>query len=207
MPACSTPAILASDVREPENPGQDCRTTLGQLRIRPLEPGEDAPLRRVFAGLSPRSRFLRYQRAAPVPSASMVRALVDLRPGIHVALAAEIDGRPVGLARWIRHSTNLRGSDVTGADSAGGPTAGAPHAEIAVEVIDAMQGRGIGRRLTAAAARSALDAGIDCLTCWVDVTHGGLRHRLLSLGAEQAADDADHFRLRPKLLLGNGGPR
>ena len=160
-----------------------CHVPNDLLLIRPLEPAQDAPLHRVFEGLSPRSRFLRYQRAAPALSASAVRALVDLRPGHHVAMAAEMCGEPVGIVRWIRHGHNH-------AD-----------AEIALEVIDEQQGRGVGRRLTAAAARSALDAGIVCFTLWVDAAHGGLRRRLLALGAQQAADDPDHFRLHPAALL------
>ncbi len=165
-----------------------CHVPNDLLLIRPLEPAEDAPLLRVFEGLSPRSRFLRYQRAAPALSASAVRALVDLRPGFHVALAAEIRGEPVGIARWIRHGS-------------GDPNAVSAHAEIALEVIDEQQGRGVGRRLTAAAARSALDSGIECFTLWVDVGHGGLRRRLLSLGAQQETDDPDQFRLHPAALL------
>ncbi|MGS0683896.1 N-acetyltransferase family protein [Nakamurella sp. GG22] len=181
MPTCSARIAPVPTADEPLEP--DRAHSLGRLRIRPLRPAEDAPLRRVFEGLSPQSRFLRYQRAAPVLSASTVQALVDLRPGSHVALAAEIDGDPVGIVRWIRHRHHRA------------------HAEIALEVIDAVHGRGIGRRLTAAAARSALDAGIECFTCWVAAAQGRLRDRLLSLGAEQAADDPDQFRLHPAALL------
>ncbi len=192
MPVCIAPTTPGATADEPLEPGSG--DSLGDLRIRPLHPAEDAPLRRVFEGLSPRSRFLRYQRAAPVLSASMVRALVDLRPGHHVAMAAEICGEPVGIVRWIRHGPD----DPHGA---GGPNGDSAHAEIALEVIDEQQGRGVGRRLTAAAARSALDAGIECFTVWVDAANEGLRHRLVSLGAQQAADDPDHFRLHPAVLL------
>lgn len=153
------------------------------VRIRPLERADDGQLRKVFAGLSPQSRYLRYQRAAPVLSSSMARALVDIRPGFHIAPTAELDGEPVGIARWIRQPTD--------------PT----HAEIAVEVIDAVQGRGLGRRLTAAAAGSALEAGIEWLTLWVHSQHEGLRERLLSLGARPAADDPDEFRIASTALL------
>ena len=181
MPACNSPTTPVPTADEPLEP--DSPHPIALLRIRPLRPCEDAPLRRVFEGLSPRSRFLRYQRAAPVLPATTVQALVDLEPGSHVALAAEIEGEPVGIARWIRHRTDSE------------------HAEIALEVIDAVQGRGIGRRLTAAAARSALDAGIECLSCWVDVEHGPLRNRLLSMGAHAAPDEPDRLRLATAALL------
>ena len=67
-------------------------------------------------------------------STSMVAALVDIRPDHHVAFAAEIGGEPVGIVRWIR----LRGKPA--------------HAEIAAEVVDAVQRCGLGRQLAAAAA-------------------------------------------------------
>ncbi len=158
------------------------------LRIRHLTPGEDGPLRRVFAGLSPRSRYLRYQRAAPLLANPTVAALVHLRPGVHEALVAEVDDEPVGIARWIRQHS------------------GEALAEIAVEVMDAEQGRGIGGRLTAAAARSAWDAGIESLTFWVHAEHGGLRDRLVRLGAAAVTDEPGQFRISTgALLIGHGG--
>ena len=113
-----------------------------------LSHAEDGPLRQVFAGMSQRSRFLRYHRATPALSSSMVASLVDIRPGYHVALAAEIGGEPVGIVRWIRHPSKPA------------------HAEIAAEVVDALQGCGLGRQLAAAAARSGstrtTSASEDC---------------------------------------------
>jgi GNAT superfamily N-acetyltransferase len=153
------------------------------LRIRHLAPGEDGPLRRVFAGLSRRSRYLRYQRAAPLLATSTVTALVRLQPGTHEALVAEVDDEPVGIARWIRSHAD------------------AQLAEIAVEVVDAEQGRGIGGLLAGAAARGARDAGVDYLTFWVHAEHGRLRQRLLRLGATPVADEPGQFRLSPRALL------
>ena len=153
------------------------------VRIRTLHHAEDEPLRQVFDGLSQRSRLLRYHSAVPALSSSMVAALVNIRPGHHVAFAAEIDGEPVGIVRWIR----LPGRPA--------------HAELAAEVVDAVQGRGLGRQLAAAAARSALAAGIGWFTLWVNADNVALRQRLRAVNAGVAVDDPDEFHLPVTTLL------
>lgn len=158
------------------------------VRIRTLAHAEDAPLRRVFAGLSERSRFLRYHRAAPAMSSSMLAALIDIRPGQHVAHAAELGGEPVGIVRWIRFP--------------GRPA----HAEIAAEVVDTAQGCGVGRQLAAAAARSALEAGIQWFLMWVHPDNVVLRQWLRSVDAHVGADDPDEFRVPVGSLLVNHRP-
>jgi GNAT superfamily N-acetyltransferase len=62
--------------------------------------------------------------------------------GRHVAHVAVLAGRPVGLVRWIRWRDP-------------GP------AEIAYEVADAAQRRGIGAQLLSRVGRSAAAAGIE----------------------------------------------
>ena len=161
-------------------PRHECNRS---VRIRMLSHAEDGPLRQVFAGMSQRSRFLRYHRATPALSSSMVAALVDIRPGYHVALAAEISGEPVGIVRWIRHPSKPA------------------HAEIAAEVVDALQWCGLGRQLAAAAARSALAAGVEWFTLWVHSDNVGLRRLLRAAEARVAADDPDEFRVAVRILL------
>ena len=153
------------------------------VRIRTLARADDETLRRVFAGMSQRSRFLRYHCATPALPASMVAALVDLRPGHHVALAAEIGGEPVGIARWIRQPSRPA------------------HAELAAEVVDAVQGCGLGRQLAAAAARSALGAGVEWFTLWVHSDNVGIRRWLRSLDARTSRDDPDEFRVPVRTVL------
>jgi GNAT superfamily N-acetyltransferase len=109
--------------------------------VHPLDhAGAGAAVDAVFAGLSPRSRYLRFH--SPVPRLPMsVRArLVDVDGCRHLAVVAETceDG-PIGLAQAF----------------------GAGHgtADIAVAVVDAWQRRGVGRRLLTALAALAEEVG------------------------------------------------
>jgi GNAT superfamily N-acetyltransferase len=91
----------------------------------------------VFAGLSARSRYLRFHAPTPRMTASARRVLVDVDGQRHAAVCARVGGDPVGIARVIK--------------------TGERTAEIAVAVVDRWQRRGVGRRLleelTAVAAR------------------------------------------------------
>ncbi|MFS8098511.1 GNAT family N-acetyltransferase [Lentzea alba] len=81
----------------------------------------------VFAGLSARSRYLRFHAPTPRLTASARRVLVDVDGERHAAVCARIGGDPVGIARLIK--------------------TGECGAEIAVAVVDLWQRRGVGRRL------------------------------------------------------------
>lgn len=81
----------------------------------------------VFAGLSPRSRYLRFHSPVPrLPPAVRTR-LLDVDGRSHVAVVARACGVPVGVARAIGNGN-------------GG-------AELAVEVVDDWQRLGVGTRL------------------------------------------------------------
>ncbi|HEY4428101.1 MAG TPA: GNAT family N-acetyltransferase [Solirubrobacteraceae bacterium] len=99
------------------------------------------------AGLSPRSRYLRF--AAPVPriSESLLDQMMDLDGDRQVAYAALVpDGSAiVGVARFVRMP--------------GDPRA----AEVAIAVADAWQGRGIGSLLLATVIERAGRSGLSCL--------------------------------------------
>ncbi|WP_433287719.1 N-acetyltransferase family protein [Pseudonocardia sp. CA-142604] len=112
----------------------------GPVRVRELRPGEFDVLDAVFAGLSPTSRYQRFH--APLlqltPQSRERLAAVDGRT--HLAVAAFAGTTPVGIARLIR--------------------VGDYCAELAVEVVDAWQRRGIGTRLLRAVAALGAEAGI-----------------------------------------------
>ncbi|HLU59910.1 MAG TPA: GNAT family N-acetyltransferase [Pseudonocardia sp.] len=109
--------------------------------VQPLERARaEAAVDAVFAGLSPRSRYLRFH--APVPHLSdAVRArLVDIDGARHAAVVAEVDGGgPIGIAQVF------------------GPGHGT--ADVAVAVVDAWHRRGVGRRLLTAVAALAEQIG------------------------------------------------
>jgi RimJ/RimL family protein N-acetyltransferase len=119
-------------------------TPTPRIRIRPLASEEADVLDQVFAGMSPASRQARY--LAPLTRLTpQVRAALSAVDGDrHVAFVAEV-GRgthrtPIGLARYV----------IDGLD----------RAEVAYEVVDAWQGRGIGDRLVATLVRTARERGI-----------------------------------------------
>ena len=93
----------------------------------------------VFAGLSPRSRYLRFQFPVAELSAATRRSLTALDGRTHVALAAFAQGRPIGIVRII--------------------DLGDGRGELAVEVVDRFQGCGVGRQLLQAARDRAADMG------------------------------------------------
>lgn len=112
-------------------------------RLRDLRPGERATVQAVFDGLSTASRERRFHGPVRRLSPAMLDALSAADGQDHVVVVAELGWgrrrRPVGLARLVR----------TGADTA----------ELAVEVVDAAQGRGVGRRLVEATRVRAMTLG------------------------------------------------
>ena len=111
--------------------------------LRPLHHGERKPVLDVFAGLSERSRRLRFLGSKPRLLEREVEWLVDVGCCGREAVVAidQETGKTVGLARFVR--------DVD-----------APEAEIAFEVVDDWQGRGLGRQLLAELRTLALAQGI-----------------------------------------------
>jgi GNAT superfamily N-acetyltransferase len=109
--------------------------------VHPLDrAGAEAAVDAVFAGLSPRSRYLRFHSPVPRLPASVRARLVDIDGVRHAAVVAEAraDG-PIGIAQVF----------------------GAGHgtADVAVAVVDAWQRRGIGKRLLIAVAAVAEQIG------------------------------------------------
>ena len=130
----------------------------GQVRTRIMSPVDSSALHEVFGALSPSSRYLRFHAGASRLTAAMERALLDLDGVRHRALIAEVREadrwRPVGIARYVRAAGAGVGSGIgTGVD-------GVAEAEVAIEVVDDWQGRGIGllllRQLCAEACREGV---------------------------------------------------
>jgi GNAT superfamily N-acetyltransferase len=146
-------------------------------RITPLRPGDTHALDSVFAGLSAQSRYQRFHGPKPRLSSKerAYLAAVDDRDHLGVvALAA--DGSPVGVARCVR----LR------ADPAA--------ADLAAEVVDACQRRGIGTALVARLARRAAAAGIERLSATV-LAETGLHRSLVRRGWRVSAVDGPALTL------------
>src|SRR5215203_4534681 len=112
------------------------------VALRLLRYGERKPVLDVFAGLSERSRRLRFLGSKPRLLERDVEWFVDVgRCGREAVVAIDEEtGSTVGLARFVRDSD-------------------APEADIAFEVVDDWQGRGVGRRLVEELRELALSQG------------------------------------------------
>lgn len=124
-------------------------TGVDDLTVERLHPGDTRTVHAVFAQLSSRSVWLRFHTGLPRLTPRMAERLAAVVPGAHGVLVARLGGVPVGLARWHRDPARHHRADV------------------AVEVADAVQGRGVGRRLLAALVESARAEGIRELTAEV----------------------------------------
>ncbi len=129
----------------------------------------DAPLLADgFARLSPESRRLRFLRRKDALSAAELRYFTDVDHHDHEALGAldRAGGRGVGIARYVRD-------------------AGDPHAaEIAVTVVDAWQGRGLGSELLAQLSGRARAEGIRRFTALVSADNAAMTALLRRLCAD-----------------------
>ncbi|GAA4704617.1 hypothetical protein GCM10023215_50420 [Pseudonocardia yuanmonensis] len=124
---------MNADVLIPHAPTAD-------IRIQELGPDRFDVLDAVLDGLSPTSRYRRFHTPAPRPTPEVRAMLAAVDGRSHIAVAAFTgSGRPVGIARLIA---------VVGGRS-----------ELAVEVVDEWQGRGIGSRLVRAVIERGRAAG------------------------------------------------
>jgi RimJ/RimL family protein N-acetyltransferase len=117
------------------------------VRVRPLADGEIGSVLAVFDGLSARSRVQRFLAPKHRLTPADLRHLAHVDGLDRVALVAERpDGRPVGIARYVRDPRD----------------AGA--AEVAVAVVDGWQRRGVGKQLVTALAAWARGVGVRRFT-------------------------------------------
>ncbi len=117
--------------------------TVGPITIRELEPSDGRALAFTFGRLGERSRYQRYLTPKPSLSARELSLLVSVDHWHHEALIAYSPPprAPIGIARYVR----LDEFDA---------------AEVAIEVVDAWQRRGVGTALLSALQERALRAGI-----------------------------------------------
>jgi GNAT superfamily N-acetyltransferase len=132
---------------------------MSRVRIRELGPADGDVVDVVFAGLSPRSRYLRFHGPVGELSAATRRSLTALDGRTHVALAAFAQGRPIGIVRVMELG-----------DGCG---------ELAVEVVDRWQGSGVGTQLLRAARDRAAELGYRELVGEMLAVNGAV-HKALS---------------------------
>jgi GNAT superfamily N-acetyltransferase len=117
----------------------------GLVSVGRLHGGDRAAVLDVFEGMSERSRRLRYHGPKPVLREADVERLVDVGCCGREAVAALdlVTGKVVGTARFVRDSDDPRS------------------AEVAFEVVDDCQRRGVGRRLLDELTSLARRQGIE----------------------------------------------
>ena len=119
------------------------------LRLRPVGADDLPAMARAYQGLSRQSLYQRFFTLMPDPTPLVAQhlALVDHRD--HEAFLVLDGDEVVGMAQWDRRY--------------GRPD----EAEVAITVVDAWQGRGLGRALIRALAGDAHRHGISTLTAEV----------------------------------------
>ncbi|HSK60299.1 MAG TPA: GNAT family N-acetyltransferase [Actinomycetospora sp.] len=154
--------------------------------VRELGPGEEQVLDVVFAGLSDRSRYLRFHSPVPRLVPAVRRALAAVDGHRHVALVAVAGRAPIGIARCI--------------------DLGSGRAELAVEVVDAWHGRGVGTLLLRALRDLAVAAGWRELSAEVLAENGAVRALLRTVFPIQgvARDGAELTLTLPLVGTGTG---
>lgn len=151
----------------------------GVATLRPLGSEEHVVLDAVFDALSPASRHDRYLTSLPRLTGPMRSALTAIDGHTHIAWLGEVDGHPAAIGRLIRVKPGT--------------------AEIAFEVIDVHQGRGLGTALLDTLMTVASVSGIDRIQGTVLPTN----HRSLRL--LRAIEMT--FRVNDGLLEGNAPVR
>jgi GNAT superfamily N-acetyltransferase len=120
-----------------------------QVWVRPMLWGEQEVVREVFDGMSSQSRRMRFLTGVPRLTGGMLRVLTAVDHERHGAWVAQTAEGPVGITRWVRLDEPAT-------------------AEISLAVVDACQGRGLGRALLQLLGVAAAGAGVTELAWSLD---------------------------------------
>ena len=149
--------------------------------MRLLGPDDREALRRGFEELSIRTRRLRFLALQDRLTESQLTYLTNIDNQDHLALGAFDTGHDapkcIGVARYIRLSKEP------------------DTAEFAVTVIDAYQGRGVGRLLCELLIEVAQEHAIKTFTGYISQENASLVELLKQLGARSRLEDGHLMRI------------
>jgi L-amino acid N-acyltransferase YncA len=147
----------------------------GRISVRPVRAEDASEFGRAYTRLSETSRQRRYFSVAPVLPPAELRQLTSVDQDEHVALVATgADGSEIlGSARYIRFPFR--------------PGA----AEMAIEVIDDCQGRGVGQALLEALGGHAQAHGVDHFVAIVSPENAPMQHIMKQAGASLEVVDGE----------------
>ena len=164
------------------SPAREFRVRDGtRVLVRPIEPDDRERLQVGLHQLSPTSRYHRFHAAVSELSEAQLRYLTEVDQVNHlawIALDPALPGEPaVGVARCIRLPT-------------------ASHvAEVAITVLDAYQGRGIGTLLLGVLSRAAAAQGIRTYRAYVEEDNDAMLRIFRDLGAQVGRLDVGVYQL------------
>jgi len=153
--------------------------------IRQVHRGDASILADGFVRLSAESRRLRFLTGKPELSPAELRYLTEVDHHDHEALGAlnQLDGRGLGIARYIRHADD--------------PEAG----ELGVAVVDDWQGRGLGTELLTQLTDRARQEGIRRFTALVAADNAAALGLLGTIGADVHATHRESGTVEYEIAL------
>ena len=136
------------------------------VRLRQVRPGDASALARAYANLGEQSRYRRFFTIMPELSETILKGATEVDHEHHEALVALplLSAEIVGECRFIRLPERPDTAD------------------LAVTVVDAWQGRGLGSALLARLSERALEVGIEYFTAEVLAENRTMLAILPSLG-------------------------
>ncbi len=157
-----------------------------EVLIRPMHPGDAEAERAFIVGLSPQTRRYRFQEQFSAPSDALVAQLVDIdhvNDEAFVALAT-VDGceQIVGVSRYAVGSSP-------------------EECEIAVTVLDAWQGQGLGTALMRTLIDAARERGIKRMVSLDFAENSEMTHLAHHLGFTTTPDPDDRTQVVHRLTL------
>ena len=165
----------AAPLRLATSPGEVRLRDGRYVRVRPIRPEDRDRLRVGLHQLSAASRYHRFLAALSELSAEQLRYLTEVDQVNHlawIALDPALAGEPaVGVARCIRVPEDPA------------------MAEVAVTVLDAYQGRGLGTLLLGLLSRSAAAQGIRTFRAYVHEDNDAMLRIFRDLGAKVGRAD------------------